>query len=142
MRGTAMTKWWRAITAVVTVLAAGLVAALPANAAVWSSSDKWATWSNGGYTLRNDVWGSGAGPQTIWANSYSNWGVWADHPNTGGVKAYPNATKYVGKKLSALSSVKSSFNVTVPASGAYETAYDIWDSSNADEIMLWMNRTG
>jgi hypothetical protein len=29
--------------------------------------------ANGGYTVRNDVWGSGAGPQTIWANSYSNW---------------------------------------------------------------------
>ena len=37
-------------------------------AAAWSSSDKWATWSNGGYTIRNDVWGSGAGPQSIWAN--------------------------------------------------------------------------
>lgn len=124
-------------------LAAALgLAAQPAYAATWSSSDQWATWSNGGYTLYNDIWGSGAGPQTIWANSYSNWGVWADHPNTGGVKSYPNATKYVGKRLSALSSVRSSFNVTVPSSGAYETAYDIWDSSNAYEIMLWMNRTG
>ena len=43
--------------------------------AVWSSSDRWGTWSNGGYTLYNNVWGSGYGPQTIWANSYSNWGV-------------------------------------------------------------------
>ncbi|WP_377270527.1 hypothetical protein [Peterkaempfera sp. SMS 1(5)a] len=118
------------------------LAAQPAYAATWSSSDQWATWSNGGYTLYNDIWGSGAGPQTIWANSYSNWGVWANHPNTGGVKSYPNATKYVGKTLSSLSSVKSSFNVTVPSSGAYETAYDIWDSGNTNEIMLWMNKTG
>src|SRR5690349_18791008 len=142
MRGTAMTKWWRAITAVVTVLAAGLVAALPANAAVWSSSDKWATWSNGGYTIRNDVWGSGAGPQTIWANSYSNWGVWADHPNTGGVKAYPHSARNIGRQLSSLGSLRSSFNVSRPGSGSYETAYDIWAGNNAYEIMLWVNKQG
>jgi hypothetical protein len=121
--------------------AVGLAAA-PAHAATWSSSAQWGTWSNGGYTLYNDVWGGGAGPQTIWANSYSNWGVWANHPNTGGIKSYPNATRYVGKKLSSLRSVKSSFNVSVPSSGAYETAYDIRDTNNAYEIMLWMNKTG
>jgi hypothetical protein len=121
--------------------AVGLAAA-PAHAATWSSSAQWGTWSNGGYTLYNDIWGSGAGPQTIWANSYSNWGVWANHPNTGGIKSFPNATRYIGQKLSALHSVSSSFNVSVPSSGAYETTYDIWDSNNADEIMLWMNKTG
>ncbi|MEV8567535.1 hypothetical protein AB0436_18510 [Streptomyces sp. NPDC051322] len=121
--------------------AIGLTAA-PAYAATWSSSAQYGTWSNGGYTLYNDVWGGGAGPQTIWANSYSNWGVWANHPNTGGIKSYPNATRYVGKKLSALRSVKSSFNVSVPSSGAYETTYDIWDTNHAYEIMLWMNKTG
>ncbi|HKT02496.1 MAG TPA: hypothetical protein VJT31_23455 [Rugosimonospora sp.] len=130
------------------LLAAGLalttivVAANAAFAAVWSSSDQWGTWSNGGYTLYNDVWGSGAGPQTIWANSFSNWGVWANHPNTGGVKSYPNVTRFVGRQLSALGSVTSNFNVTVPGSGAYESAYDIWDSGNAYETMLWMNKTG
>jgi Glycosyl hydrolase family 12 len=126
------------LLAVPTVFVAG-----PAQAAAWGSSDKWATWSNGGYTLYNDVWGSGAGPQSIWANSYSNWGVWANHPNTGGVKAYPNATRYIGKRVSALGTTTSSFNVTVPTSGvAFETAYDIWSSDNAYEIMLWMNRYG
>ncbi|WP_460662569.1 glycoside hydrolase family 12 protein [Kribbella swartbergensis] len=85
------------MTAILTVLAAGLVAAVPAQAAAWSSSDRWGTWSNGGYTVRNNIWGSGAGPQTIWANSYSNWGVWADHPNTGGVKSYPHAGRNIGK---------------------------------------------
>jgi hypothetical protein len=118
------------------------MAAAPAYAATWSSGDKWGSWSNGGYTLYNDVWGSGAGPQTIWANSYSNWGVWANHPNTGGIKSYPNATRYIGRTLSSLHSVTSSFNVSVPGSGAYETAYDIWDSNNANEIMLWVNKTG
>src|SRR2546423_627397 len=110
----------------VSLTAAAVVAGTAgvAEAATWSSSDQWATWSNGGYTLRNDVWGSGAGPQTIWANSYSNWGVWANHPNTGGVKSYPNCTRYIGKTIGSLNSLSSSFNVTVPSAGAYEAAYD------------------
>jgi hypothetical protein len=128
-----------AATAIVLAIA---VSANAAYAATWSSSDKWGTWSNGGYTISNDVWGSGVGPQTIWANSFSNWGVWANHPNTGGVKSYPHSGKAINKQLSALGSATSNFNVTVPGSGAYETAYDIWCSNFAYEIMLWMNKTG
>jgi hypothetical protein len=132
----------RLLAALLLALPAVFIAA-PAEAATWESSDQWATWSNGGYTLYNDVWGSGAGPQSIWANSYSNWGVWANHPNTGGVKSYANATRYLGKKVSTLGTTTSSFNVTVPTSGvAFETAYDIWSSDNAYEIMLWMNKYG
>ena len=114
----------------------------PASAAVWYSSDKWASWSSNGYTLYNDVWGSGAGPQTIWANSASNWGVWSDQPNTGGIKSYPNDTKWVGQPINSLNSVTSGYSVSIPSSGAFETAYDIWDSGNANEIMLWLNKTG
>jgi hypothetical protein len=117
-------------------------AAAPASAVAWSSTARFGSWTSGGYTLFNNVWGSGFGPQTIWANSPSNWGVWANHPNTGGVKSYPNASWTVGRTLSTLRSVRSSFNVTVPGSGAYETAYDIWAANNSFEIMLWMNRTG
>ncbi|GIE83165.1 hypothetical protein Aph02nite_91150 [Actinoplanes philippinensis] len=119
-----------------------LLGQAPARAAVWSSSAQWGNWSSGGYTLYNNIWGSGAGPQTIWANSTSNWGVWANHPNTGGIKSYPNASRSVGIRLSALRSATSSFNVTVPSSGAYTTAYDIWANGTTYEIMLWMNKTG
>jgi hypothetical protein len=129
-----------ALVLAITIVAAGSFGT--AHAAVWSSSDAFGSWSNGGYTLNNDVWGSGAGPQTIWANSYSNWGVWANHPNTGGVKSYPHSGKSVNKVLSALGSATSSFNVSVPGSGAYTTAYDIWCNNYAYEIMLWMNKTG
>jgi hypothetical protein len=137
-----MARAWR-------ILGSGLVAALAtvlmanaAYAATWTASDQWATWSNGGYTLYNDVWGGGHGPQTIWANSYSNWGVSSDQPNTGGVKSFPNATRPVGTAIGSLHTVRSSFNVSVPGSGAYESAYDIWAGNNAYEIMLWMNKTG
>jgi len=115
----------------------------PTLKATWGSCDQWATWSNGGYILYNNIWGSGAGTQCIWANSYSNWGVWADHPNTGGIKSYPNVSKDINKKLSSLSSCKSSFNVTIPTSGAtFNTSYDIWCNNYAYEIMLWMNKYG
>jgi hypothetical protein len=123
------------------VLALALMA-LPAYAAVWSSTAPFGSWSNAGYILNNDVWGSGAGPQTIWANSGTNWGVWSNQPNTGGVKSYPHAEKDINIQLSSLHSVTGNFNVSVPGSGAYETAYDIWANGNADEIMLWMNKTG
>lgn len=128
-----------------TLLVAALLVAVaqaPARAAVWGSSAQWATWNNGGYTLYNNIWGSGAGPQSIWANSYSNWGVWADHPNTGGVKSYPNVSRSVGIRLSALRAATSNFAVTVPSTGAYATAYDIWADGHTYEIMLWMNKTG
>jgi hypothetical protein len=123
------------------VAAVGLAVA-PAQAATWSSTAAFGSWSNGGYELNNDVWGGGAGPQTIWANTYSNWGVWSDQPATGGVKSYPHAARDVGRAINSLSRVTSSFGVTVPGGGAYETAYDIWDSGYHNEIMLWMNKTG
>lgn len=120
---------------------AGLASA-PASAAVWSSCDQWGSTTLNGYTLYNDIWGSGAGSQCIWANSGTNWGVWADHPNTGGIKSYPDAKRVINKSITSLASLTSSYNVSVPSSGAYETAYDIWDTGHRYEIMLWMNRTG
>ena len=140
-----MRSWAKLVSVAAAAASAVLLAvtAAPAQAAVWQSSDRWGTWSSGGYTLYNNIWGSGYGTQTIWANSPSNWGVHADHPNTGGIKSYPNATRYIGRRVSALGTTTSSFNVSVPTSGvAFTTAYDIWSSDNAHEIMLWMNKYG
>ena len=117
-------------------------AAEPEVEAAWSSSAQYASWSNGGYTLYNNIWGSGAGSQSIWANNYSNWGIWANHPNTGGIKSYPNCTRNVNRVLSSLNSLTSSINVTTPSGGAWESAYDVWDNNHQHEIMLWMNYTG
>ena len=118
------------------------LASAPASAAVWNTGDRYGSTNLNGYTLYNNIWGSGAGSQCIWANSGTNWGVWADHPNTGGIKSYPNATKAINKSVTSLGSLSSSYNVSVPSSGAYETAYDIWDTNHRYEIMLWMNKTG
>ncbi|TDB77732.1 hypothetical protein [Micromonospora sp. KC721] len=130
-------------TALLLTVTATVLPGAPAQAAAWSSSDRWGTWRSGGYTVYNNVWGNGHGPQTITANSPSNWWVWANHPNTGGIKSYPNATRHIGRRVSQLGTVTSNFHVTVPTSGvAFTTAYDIWTTDHAHEIMLWMNKYG
>jgi len=118
------------------------LASAPAQAAVWSSCDQWGNTTLNGYTLYNNIWGSGAGSQCVWANSGTNWGVWANHPNTGGIKSYPDSKKVINKSITSLGSLSSTYNVTVPSSGAYNTSYDIWDTAHRYEIMLWVNRTG
>ena len=96
----------------------------------------------GGYIVRNNIWGSGPGPQSIWAESQARWGVHAYHPETEGVKSYPHAGREIGRRLGELQSVKSRFAVTVRAAGSYNSAYDIWCEKHAYEIMLWVNWAG
>jgi hypothetical protein len=44
--------------------------------AVWVGSGQWNNWTSNGYTIYNNIWGSGAGTQTTWAKSTSNWVRW------------------------------------------------------------------
>jgi hypothetical protein len=121
-------------------LAAGsiaLLAAGPAQAATYSSSAQYASWTDGTYTVYNDEWGAHYTYQGLWVNSASNWGVWSQQNYTSGVEAYPNVSRTVGKSISSLSAVTSSFTVTDPGAGSYEAAYDIWTQDNANEIMIW-----
>jgi hypothetical protein len=106
------------------------------------SSEQWAQFTDGAYTLYNDVWGGGAGSQQLCMNSHSNWRVVATHPDTSGVKSYPNASLPLNRTLSSMRSITSTFNVSVPGSGSYETTYDLWANNNAYEIMVWMNKAG
>ncbi len=99
--------------------------------------DKWVT---GNYTVYNDVWGGAANTQCLTAISYSNWSVVSTQPATSGVKSYPNSGFVnLNKKISALCTLTSSFNVSLPSSGDWEAAYDIWIPS---EVMLWMYTNG
>jgi hypothetical protein len=120
---------------------AGAVGALqsPARAAAWYTEDDWGKWTDGAFTVNNHVWGSGAGAQSIWANSYKNWGVWADHPNTGGVKSYPHVSYQLGRDVWNMGNVSSNHNVTVPSGSnlAYCTTYDVWGNDHDYEIMIW-----
>ncbi|MBO3736501.1 cellulose binding domain-containing protein [Actinoplanes flavus] len=110
--------------------------------AVWSGSGQWDNWTSNGYTVYNNIWGSGAGTQTAWARTPSNWGVIANHPRTSGIKSYPNVSYTLNRTLSSLSTLSSSYNVTVPSAGDFVTSYDIWANNNAYEIMIWTNKLG
>lgn len=123
------------------VLAACQLGAGPAEPR-WTSADKFAEFPTDGYVVRNNIWGEGSGPQTIWADSQARWGVHAIHPATKGIKAYPHSGREVRRRLSALPRCTSRFAVTVPAAGSYNTAYDIWCERHAYELMLWMNWRG
>jgi hypothetical protein len=108
--------------------------------AAWSSSDKFAKWSNGGYTIYNNVWGSGAGWQTIWANNGTNWGVTCQHSG-GGIKSYPNNEKWLNKTTNNTPWCGTWFDVT-PGSGAFSSTFDVWGNGQQYEIMMWMNKQG
>jgi hypothetical protein len=107
----------------------------------WCSDAQYGQMNFAPFTMYNNVWGASTGTgQMIQANSPSDWNVFATFPETGGVKTYPNASLDLnGKTISTLGSCVSSFNVTVPPTGSYETAYDLWVPS---EIMIWMNQNG
>jgi hypothetical protein len=119
--------------------------AIPAGiVAEWCSCDQWGELHKAEITYYNDIWGSAPGPQCIWVAG-DKWGVAANHPTSSDfVQSYPNISYSPGKAISAYSTYTSSFDITVPSSGRWEMAYDIWvqnSSSQQVEIMLWMNYT-
>jgi hypothetical protein len=119
-----------------------LTAVGPAQAATCTTSAQYGSCTSGSYTIYNDEWGSGYGSQTLWVDSSGDWGVYSTQPSTSGVKAYPNVSLPIGKAINSLSSAKSSFNVSVPAAGNYESAYDIWLNSSSYEVMVWVDENG
>jgi hypothetical protein len=118
----------------------------PTESLIFSSFDRLGTTTNGGYTLSNNVFGSGSGSQFIWAYSFHHWGTSSSFPDATSVMAYPNVAKTVNQPLSSLRSLTSSFAVLVPGTGVYNTSYDIPVDGNVDgnaaEIQLWMNQAG
>ena len=105
----------------------------------------------GAYTVSNNMWNAGAGgiSQTLSACSSSDWSIDANvADNGGGVKTYPNsAYNFAGQpEISSLASVTSTFGSTLPASGDFEDAYDIWlngtAASGGDQVMIWTDNQG
>lgn len=114
-----------------------------AQAQVWESCEQWGEYhSPEGYIVYNNIWGSGPGSQCISAESGQEFTVTADHPDTGGIKSYPNSKWVVDQPIGEIGSFTTTYDVTVPQAGAYNTAYDIWDVNYDHEIMLWLNWYG
>ncbi|MFD1255942.1 hypothetical protein ACFQ3S_03975 [Mucilaginibacter terrae] len=124
--------------------------------------------------LNNNIWAagtSGAGSQCMWYQAATGkWGVNAGHTSGTGqnIKGYPsiargwlwynssgsifvnNGDPLLPTQLNDIKTLRSSWNVTVPANGEkYNTAYDIWldPSKNPNyraqyEVMIWINYKG
>ena len=101
-------------------------------------------YKTGTFSVANNVWGSGPGPECVWATTSTLWGVTANHPQTGGVKSYPNIGYSPKKLISSINTYTSSFDITVPGNvGSWEAAYDIWlrtpgGGNTRIELMVWM----
>jgi hypothetical protein len=109
-------------------------------------------YATSGFTVANNVWGSGPGPECIWATTSTMWGFATNQPATNGVKSYPNIGISPRKVISSLNSYTSTIDITNPVgtAGTWEAAYDIWVKNPGDagntriEIMIWMyvNKAG
>jgi hypothetical protein len=132
-------------------LAPALAAASPASGPAWSSSGASASWPSGGYLVNNNRWSDDAGPQTIWADSYRNWGVVSKQGPTTDVKVYPDVevpyynTWATIPSMRNLAYLRSSFRQYMPpAKDKYiaEAAYDIWLNNWDTEVMMWVDNHG
>ncbi|MFP5234771.1 MAG: RICIN domain-containing protein [Acidobacteriota bacterium] len=109
---------------------------MPAHAQVWSSCSQYATYTSGQYNVYTDEWGASSG-QCLYVYSATNW-TSASNFSGNGIKAYPDTEFGLNNvQLSSLSSVPTSFNVTVPSGASYDVAYDLWTANNVDEVMVW-----
>ncbi|HLX69012.1 MAG TPA: hypothetical protein VKV04_05220 [Verrucomicrobiae bacterium] len=125
------------------------LAALPLTglASTWSTTAQFGQYnfSSGGYSVNNDVWGSGAGAQTLYVNTSSgsapNFWVFSQQPNTGGIKSYPHMAKTINVAINSLSSLTGSYNVANSLSSGtdeHDWAFDCWVPS---EVMVWTKWT-
>lgn len=109
---------------------------------LFESSQRWAQFWVGGYSMSNDEWGTGYNTQTLWVNSAEDWGIHATQPDTPGVKSYANIGVNLHAALDSLSSATSSFNETNPVGGNWESAYDLWLNGTGIEVMAWTYESG
>lgn len=118
----------------------------------WIASSSYASWETDGYLVNNNKWSGDAGPQTISACSWSQWSVVSNQPGTGtddAVKTYPDTQKHVNLPVSSLTTLPSTFDVTVPEGGGtvpakgkqWNAAYDLWLDNWQTEVMVWTTWT-
>ncbi len=144
-------RWLSALAAV--LAGPGLVVFLalpnPAQATIpphpaWKSGDPAGTWGNGGYIVANNVLSSsGAGSQTIWANSYRQWGVESTLTSAASVQAYPSVQKNfpAAPSYSSFRFLRSGFTQSMPFGSALAAAaaYELWLNNHTVEVTMWID---
>jgi hypothetical protein len=133
---------------IVLVIAGFLGWATPAQAEVYTSCDRWGTYTQGDWTVYNNVWGNRKpNTQCLHVNSINSWYVDSTQSN-GGVKSYPNTTVRPHTPLAQMQSAKFSYNTTsAPTSSGdwWNWTSDIWSPGGADEVMIftsWFPQAG
>ena len=127
-------------------VAAPSFAAVPSNAK-WHSSAPFGAWHNGGFIVYNNEWNKSAGPQTIWADSFSHWGAESTQPagNTA-IETYPCVQKnYSQVPVSSFRLIRSGFAESMPARTTgldAEAANDVWLNNYKIEVMIWVDNHG
>jgi hypothetical protein len=139
------------VAAAVTTVTAVITVAAPASAAVppspkFESSAPFGIWNNGGFFVYNNAWNSSAGPQTIWANSFKNWGVESSQAaGNKAVETYPNVQKnFNNVPVSKLGILRNGYQESMPGSASLdaEAADDVWLNKYKLEVMIWVDNHG
>lgn len=147
-------------------LAAPLFGVAPiVRAASVNTCDQYGTWNvtptSKNYVVQNNRWGASTQQCIAGDNANTSWSVTTSQHNlaTNGPPAgypsiykgchYGNCTTNSGmpKQQSAIGSAPSSWSITVPSSGSWNAAYDIWfnktssssGQNNGAEMMIWLN---
>jgi hypothetical protein len=121
------------------------VAAIPRHPN-FKSSAPFAWWNNRAFRVSNDKWNPSAGPQMIWANSYSDWGVQSDQAagNTA-VETYPAVEEDFGNvPVLLFPTITSSFTESMPDVRGLdaEASVDVWLNNFGIEVMIWVDNHG
>lgn len=126
------------------VIAGFLSLASPAQAQVSSTCDKGGRYTQGSWTVYNNIWGQNAGWQCQTVNSIKSWYVDADHSG-GGVKSYPNTSVRPQTPLSQLNSAGFWYNTSsasVVGGDWWDWTSDFWSTGSQDEIMAFTSWSG
>ena len=129
---------------IVAVIAGFLSFASPAQAQVFSTCDQWGQYTQGTWTIYNDVWGANHGPQCLTVNSIKSWYVDSTQSG-GGVKSYPNTAVQPQTPLSQLNSAGFWYNTSsAPVAGSdwWDWTADVWSPNSQDEIMAFTSWSG
>ncbi|MET8545284.1 hypothetical protein ABZW03_32290 [Kitasatospora sp. NPDC004799] len=129
---------------IIAVIAALLGLASPAQAQAYSTCDQWGQYTQGGWTVYNNIWGPNHGPQCLTVDSIKSWHVDAAHSG-GGIKSYPNTSVRPRTPLSQLNSAGFWYDTSsAPVSGSdqWDWTSDFWSTGSQDEVMVFTSWTG
>jgi hypothetical protein len=130
--------------ALIVIVVAGLLGlATPAQAQVYNTCDRWGSWSQGTWTIHNNIWGENGGRQCLTVNSIKSWYIDANHSG-GGIKSYPNTSVRPQTPLNQLNSAGFWFDTSsapVTSGDNWGWTADLWSTNNQDEIMVFTSWT-